>query len=493
MRAGSWGYRRRVMRVGVDTGGTFTDVVTDDGDVVKVPSQPADPAGAVAAGIGSLPVSLLAHGTTVATNALLERRGADVALVTNAGFEDVIEIARQDRPSLYDQWADRPAPLVARRRRYGVPGRLAADGSELEPVAPGRPAGRSRPKRSPSACCTPTSTPATRSRWRRQLRALGHDVTCSHEVSPEFREYERTVTTVVNAYLRPAVPRLPAAAGRPGAGGAGDDVGGRARRPGLRRRPAGRPAAVRTGRRGAGGRGGRRGQRLPRCRQLRHGRHVHRRLPDRGRRARAVAVAGGRRVPGAPAGARRSTPIGAGGGSIAGIDPAARCGRAASAGAVPGPACYGRGGTRADGDRRRPRARPHPGGRVARRASASLDVDAARAALDARRGAGRGRGRGGRRRHGRRPCAWCRSQRGVDPAALALVAFGGAGPLHACALADALGMAAVIVPARGRRALGRRAAGRAAASATSCGRGRRRSTTTGSTPPCADARRRGRR
>ena len=74
---------------------------------------------------------VLAHGTTVATNTLLERRGAVVALLTNEGFEDLIEIARQDRPSLYDQWADRPEPLVARALRLTMPGRIAADGTEL--------------------------------------------------------------------------------------------------------------------------------------------------------------------------------------------------------------------------------------------------------------------------------------------------------------------------------------------------------------------------
>ena len=124
---------RLVVRCGVDTGGTFTDVVADDGTVVKVLSTPDDPARAVAAAVPGHP-SLLAHGTTVATNALLERRGAVVALVTNEGFADVIEIARQDRPSLYDQRVDRPTPLVPRRWRYEVPGRLGADGAELQPV-----------------------------------------------------------------------------------------------------------------------------------------------------------------------------------------------------------------------------------------------------------------------------------------------------------------------------------------------------------------------
>jgi len=123
------------MRCGIDTGGTFTDVVADDGRVVKVLSTPSAPDRAVAQGLQ--PVGrpdLLAHGTTVATNALLERTGACVALVTNAGFADVIEIARQDRPSLCDQWADRPEPLVPRHLRLEVGGRLDAAGREIEPV-----------------------------------------------------------------------------------------------------------------------------------------------------------------------------------------------------------------------------------------------------------------------------------------------------------------------------------------------------------------------
>jgi N-methylhydantoinase A/oxoprolinase/acetone carboxylase beta subunit len=128
------------MRVGVDTGGTFTDVVAADGTVAKVPSTPSDPGEAVRAGVGAVlgrddRATVVAHGTTVATNALLERRGARVALVTDAGFADVIEIGRQDRPSLYDPWADRPEPLVARDDRLEVPGRLDAQGRVLVPLA----------------------------------------------------------------------------------------------------------------------------------------------------------------------------------------------------------------------------------------------------------------------------------------------------------------------------------------------------------------------
>ena len=124
------------MRVGVDTGGTFTDLVAADGSIAKVPSTPNDPGDAVRDAVNALGAgtpNVLAHGTTVATNTLLERDGARVALVTNAGIEDVIEIARQDRPSLYDIDAVRPEPLVARADRFGIIGRLGADGAELEP------------------------------------------------------------------------------------------------------------------------------------------------------------------------------------------------------------------------------------------------------------------------------------------------------------------------------------------------------------------------
>src|SRR5437588_9124811 len=120
------------MIAGVDTGGTFTDVVDEEGGVVKVLSNRMEPARSVVNGLGDRRPDLLCHGTTIATNALLERRGATVALVTNSGFADVIEIARQNRPSLYDQWADRPEPLVPRPLRLEVDGRLDARGRQIE-------------------------------------------------------------------------------------------------------------------------------------------------------------------------------------------------------------------------------------------------------------------------------------------------------------------------------------------------------------------------
>ena len=169
---------------------------------------------------GSGRPDVLAHGTTVATNALLERRGARVALVATRGFADVIEIARQDRPSLYDPFVDRPAPLVPRALRFEVDERLDAAGASSTPfdgAVPGAARRRRRGRGLPAARRSRTprheravAGRAARARVRRRL--------CSHEVSPEFREYERMVTTVVEAYLRAgvrAVPRRASTRSRP--------------------------------------------------------------------------------------------------------------------------------------------------------------------------------------------------------------------------------------------------------------------------------------
>src|SRR6478736_5301499 len=189
------------MRVGVDTGGTFTDVVTDDGTVRKLPSTPGDPSRAVLDACRGFMPTLLAHGTTVATNALLERRLGRVALVTTRGFGDVIEIARQARPSLYDAHVDRPPPLVPRSLRFEVGGRLDAQGRELEPfdgVVPDV-----GDVDAVAVCLLHADLDPTQERAvAAVLRARGHEVVCSHEVSPEFREYERLVTTSADAALR---------------------------------------------------------------------------------------------------------------------------------------------------------------------------------------------------------------------------------------------------------------------------------------------------
>jgi len=136
------GPQRRVgpeRQVGVDSGGTFTDVVLPDGSLAKLPSTPDDPGRAVRRAVedtGHGRPALLAHGSTVATNALLEGRLGRVALITTEGFTDVVEIGRQDRPSLYDQWADRPAPLVHRDDRLEVGERLDADVGDVRERLP---------------------------------------------------------------------------------------------------------------------------------------------------------------------------------------------------------------------------------------------------------------------------------------------------------------------------------------------------------------------
>jgi N-methylhydantoinase A/oxoprolinase/acetone carboxylase beta subunit len=437
-------------RVGVDTGGTFTDLVTPDGRVAKVLSTPADPSEGVREGLGALGAgrpALLAHGTTVATNALLERRGARVALVATRGFADIIEIARQDRPSLYDGTVDRPPPLVPRAWRYEVGGRLTADGAELEPLDVA-----SVPEIDPEveavAVCLLHSDldPSHERAVAAVLEQRGHDVSRSSEVSPEFREYERTVTTVLNAYLRPRCRAYVQGLTR-----SADEVLVMTSAGGLL--PAGVAADLPAALLLSGPAGG-----------VRAGAAVAAACGfsdavtfDMGGTSTDVClVLGGLPEPAAgrtAAGYPVRLPsldvhtIGAGGGSIAGIDPGgALVVGPASAGADPGPACYGRGGTRptvTDADLvlgRIPADAALPGlGRLDRAAAeaalAGAGVDAAGvvAVVDAAM---------------ERAVRTVTVERGVDPRGLALVAFGGAGPLHACALADALDMSAVVVPPR---------------------------------------------
>jgi N-methylhydantoinase A len=207
----------------IDTGGTFTDCVfVRDGKlrVVKVLSTPQNPAQAIAValrritdGQRSRDAHDLTCGTTVGTNALLERRGGRVALVTTAGFEDVLEIGRQARPRLYDFFVERPAPLVPRERRFGLRERISAEGAVL--LAPSRAelarvARRVRQSGADAvAVCLLFSYahPAHERAVARALAPLEIAVCLSHEILPEFREFERIATTVVNAYLVPVMSR----------------------------------------------------------------------------------------------------------------------------------------------------------------------------------------------------------------------------------------------------------------------------------------------
>ncbi len=438
-------------RIGSDTGGTFTDVVTASGQIAKVPSTPDDPGQAVRDGVAQLlggeQLRELAHGTTVATNSLLERRGARVALVTNEGFEDIIEIARQDRPSLYDQSVDRPDPLVPRAWRYGIRGRLAADGSELEPIDlsslheidPGVEA---------VAVCLLHSdlNPAHERAVLDELRAQGHDATASFELSPEVRELERAVTTTVNAYLRPRcrdyLRGLRTAAGgllvMTSAGGLAE-AGMAAEQPArlLLSGPAGGVAAGAVIAAQCGfddaitfdmG-----GTSTDVCLVL--GGHP---APATQRETAGYPI----RLP-----ALDVVTIGAGGGSLARIDPGgALVVGPESAGALPGPACYGLGGTEptvTDANV----ALGRIAGDVALPGLGFLDPSLAHEALD-RAGLEASGVIAVVNAHMEQALRQVSVQRGVDPRGLALVAFGGAGPLHACALADALGIATVIIPPR---------------------------------------------
>ena len=438
------------MRVGVDTGGTFTDVVGDDGRITKVLSDPTDPTGAVADGLQGLGAGrpeLLAHGTTVATNALLERRGATVALVTTDGLADVIEIARQDRPALYDLWADRPEPLVPRDLRLEVGGRLGGDGSEVEPLDDETIPTVAEGVDAVAVCLLHADLdPVHEQRVAAVLAQRGHEVVCSHEVSPEFREYERTVTTVVDAYLRPVIRSY-----LHQLGDVADEVlvmtsaGGLVALEEATDHPAtlllsGPAAGVRAAAAVAAAAG------YPDAVSLDMG----------GTSTDVCLITGGapepaaqRRVAGFPVRlpALDIHTIGAGGGSIARVDPGGALSVGPqSAGSDPGPACYGRGGTDptvTDADLvagRIPDGTEFPG-------IGPLDKEAARTALD----------KAGLDADGviavvdtsmEQALRVVTVERGVDPRELALVAFGGAGPLHACALADALDMAAVVVPPR---------------------------------------------
>ena len=213
-----------VKNIGVDTGGTFTDIVMRiDGDLFthKVLSTPQNPALAVIQGIREI-LHLnhtdaehleIVHGSTVATNALLERRGARIALVTTKGFEDVLEIGRQTRPSLYDFFVERPAPLVPADRRFGISERTLHTGdiqTEIEPTDLNALASElATLELDAVAICFLFAyvNPQNERIVAAHLAKLGIPISCSHEVLPEYREYARFSTTVANAYIRPTLER----------------------------------------------------------------------------------------------------------------------------------------------------------------------------------------------------------------------------------------------------------------------------------------------
>jgi N-methylhydantoinase A len=463
------------VRVGVDTGGTFTDVVVErDGaiEAFKIVSTPDDPSRAILAaldrvlGAGAAGRVELVHGTTVATNALLERKGAATALVTTSGFEDLLLIGRQARPRLYDLGVTRPEPIVSPDRSFGLDERVGPDGTVVrapEPAALDALAAAVAASGAESvAVCLLFSfaNPAHEREIEARLEALGLPVSASYRLLPEYREYERAATVAVNAYL---TPRMRAYLDRLSTESRCRSVaslrvmqssGGSISAETAAREP------VRTILSGPAG-GAVAAGRLARLAGL--GDLV---TLDMGGTSTDVAlvVEGEARVTGEAhvAGLPVAVPVvdihtvGAGGGSIARVDAggALKVGPE-SAGADPGPACYGRGEepTVTDANVVLGRLPSLLGGAMA------LDADRAHAALarlatriaqvsgracDAEAAAlGVVRVAGANMERALRVVS---VERGYDPRGASLLGFGGAGGLHACALATALGMSRVVVP-----------------------------------------------
>ena len=212
---------RNPLRIAIDTGGTFTDCVwTENGRIrmVKVFSTPGDPSEAIIEALAKAganangPLTLL-HGTTVGTNTLLQRKGARVALVATAGFEDVIEIGRQARPKLYDLFFDRVEPLVPSDLRFGVRERTSVDGEIIEQLSSAELGAladeilQKHPEAIAVSLLFSFANPQHERAVAAALQKLSLPISISHQILPEFREYERTSTVVVNAYLQPLMQR----------------------------------------------------------------------------------------------------------------------------------------------------------------------------------------------------------------------------------------------------------------------------------------------
>src|SRR3989440_8872458 len=437
--------------LGVDVGGTFTDAVVLDGGrvttakVLTAAHQEESVVAAARAAGATRSVERFAHGTTVATNALLQRKGARTAFVTTAGFEHLLHLRRQTRRQLYRPCAAWPEPLVPVERSYGVRGRMGPEG-ELEPLDLG-----TLPEIDAEAVAVgllhayrdPSHEQALVEELRRRLPDA--HVVASHEVAPEFREYERASTTAADAYLGPVVARylraladaalaagLPAPLVMRSSGGVAtpDEA-------------AEHPATILVSGPAAGVVGA---ARLAALAGIENAIAF-----DMGGTSTDVCLIAGGRAERASERSVAGLPIrlptvdlhtvGAGGGSLVWTDAggALRVGPQ-SAGANPGPACYGRGGTQGtvtDANLLLGRL-PHElaGGveldrRAAERALGAVDPAAVVDVVNAEM---------------LRALRVVSVERGHDPTDFALVAFGGAGPLHACELADELGIRTVLVP-----------------------------------------------
>ena len=438
--------------LGVDVGGTFTDAVllTDENELrtAKIPTARGHEESvlAAAAAVGADEVERFAHGTTVATNALLERRGARTAFVGTEGFEHLLHLRRQNRAELYRLCADHPAPLVPIERCFGVRERIGPDGV----IAPLELDSLPELDAEAVAVCLLFSfrdlnhERAVAAELRRRLPRAR--VVASHEVSPEFREYERASTTAVDAYLGPVV------AGYLEGLGEGAEAAGLPEPLVMRssggvtslEEAAAHPAVALLSGPAAGTVGA--------ALLARRAGFENAISFDMGGTSTDVAliVGGGaslaaeREIGGLPLRlpAVDLHTVGAGGGSIVWLDSggAIRVGPE-SAGADPGPACYGRGGTRptvTDANLLLGRLPAVLAGGI------ELDREAAARAFD---GIDPGSALEVVNAEMLRALRVVTVERGHDPREFALVAFGGAGPLHACALADELEIGTVLVPA----------------------------------------------
>ena len=469
-------------RVGVDVGGTFTDVVcVRDGRapvVFKVPSTPADPGDAAIAaiqrlaareGVESCSIAQLAHGTTVATNAVLERKGGRLGIITTEGFRDTLEIGRQMRREMYEVRLDPQTPvfLAPRARRLGVRERIGPQGEVIEPLDESSVrAALDRLVAAGVECiavCLLFSfvNPSHERRVREMARAdhPGLEISLSSEVDPAFREYERTAVTAFDAYIKPTVRRYLTRLGTRLAGaGVPAPLQVMQSRGGLSSADLARDRPVRLFLSGpaAGVIGGQATGTAAEFDDLI--------TLDVGGTSSDIALVSGAkpllRAEGVIDGFPVRVPmvdvnaIGAGGGSIAWLDDAGglRVGPR-SAASDPGPACYARGGTEPTvTDASVVLGFLDPG----RFAGGAIRLDPSRA-VDAIRdrvaeplgldvedaAAGIHRVVNAQMAEGIRLVS---VRQGFDPREFTLVAMGGAGPLHACALAADLGIARVVVP-----------------------------------------------
>jgi len=451
--------------VGVDTGGTFTDLVAMAGGEIRVHkllSTPHDPAQAVVAGIkalleGNAPQSLT-YSSTVATNALLEKKGARVGLFVDAGFEDLIEIGRQNRSQLYALAPSRPEPLVARDMRFGVGGRTYFDGTLASPLDETalthiREIAQQSSAEAIAICLLHSYVnPDSEEAIARALEPLGLPLSVSHRILPEYREYERLSTTVINAYVAPRMvahlgnlERQLETAHLRVMQSNGSVIGTSLARGEPVRTLLSGPAAGVVG-----------------AAELAVAMGVERFITfDMGGTSTDVSLFDGRariRTLSYTGGYPVRTPVidihtvGAGGGSLASIDAGGslKVGPE-SAGADPGPACYGRGElpavTDADLVAGRLLAGNFLGGRMRlypERAAGAIEKLAHTMKTDAANAA-----RGVIRvvnANMERAIRVITVERGFDPRDLALLAFGGAGPMHAAELALELGIRHILLP-----------------------------------------------